>query len=308
MSAPKPQDIEDILLHHYPLKQLADALAQSLAPMAAAKGHGETSGIAATAFPDLAKVDALRQELLALPANEVARRAAVARAARAAAVTAGQVERLKIKKAKAEAKERARFYNQPPAMADFGFWAKAESWTVDDAVALLLGRDPRVVTRDALRIELASGTGLMQLGDPLPRSVFHDACDDLRLLIERSDALTASRLNPGDVVAWAQRTGAANVPPGLLAMLPPAPPQTATPATPPALAGNPAGSAVVREKGSKWNPDELAALRAFKALHGTLAAAVEFNISVARVRKLAPSEPERSAPAPSLKSWVHRSR
>lgn len=44
-----------------------------------------------------------------------------------------------------ELKERDRAFNQPGAMADFEHWAKMASWTIDEAIALSLSRDPRSV-------------------------------------------------------------------------------------------------------------------------------------------------------------------
>ena len=42
--------------------------------------------------------------------------------------------------------EQARFFNRPESDADFIFWAKRPLWTIDEAVALVLGKDPRRVT------------------------------------------------------------------------------------------------------------------------------------------------------------------
>jgi hypothetical protein len=41
--------------------------------------------------------------------------------------------------------EEARWFNQPQAAADFGHWSKAEHWSLDEAVALVLGKAPEVV-------------------------------------------------------------------------------------------------------------------------------------------------------------------
>src|SRR4051812_39251051 len=37
------------------------------------------------------------------------------------------------------------FYSKPEATADFGYWAMMPSWTLDEAVALSLGKSPAVV-------------------------------------------------------------------------------------------------------------------------------------------------------------------
>jgi hypothetical protein len=46
---------------------------------------------------------------------------------------------------KAEQEERARFFNQPHAAADFVHWSKMAHWTLDEAVALSFGKAPELV-------------------------------------------------------------------------------------------------------------------------------------------------------------------
>ncbi|MGH6854785.1 MAG: hypothetical protein ACREDX_06615 [Aestuariivirga sp.] len=46
---------------------------------------------------------------------------------------------------KAEEDEAQRFLNQPYARADFEHWSKAAYWSIEEAVALSLGREPKVV-------------------------------------------------------------------------------------------------------------------------------------------------------------------
>ena len=38
--------------------------------------------------------------------------------------------------------ERKKFYNQPDANADFDYYCKCPYWTLDEAIALSLGKDP----------------------------------------------------------------------------------------------------------------------------------------------------------------------
>jgi hypothetical protein len=51
----------------------------------------------------------------------------------------------------AEAKEAAHPFNQPHARADFDHWAKMEYWTVDEGIALLLGRAPAALIWDQVK-------------------------------------------------------------------------------------------------------------------------------------------------------------
>lgn len=47
--------------------------------------------------------------------------------------------------AKAAKEEAARFFNQPVAIGDFEHWSKAQYWTIDEAIALSLGKAPERV-------------------------------------------------------------------------------------------------------------------------------------------------------------------
>jgi hypothetical protein len=43
------------------------------------------------------------------------------------------------------------FFNVKEAAADFDFWAKSSYWTTEEAVALLFGKNPKIVTSDKLK-------------------------------------------------------------------------------------------------------------------------------------------------------------
>lgn len=47
--------------------------------------------------------------------------------------------------------EQARAFNQPSASADFDYWSRLPLWTLDEAVALTLERNPAVVTWAAVK-------------------------------------------------------------------------------------------------------------------------------------------------------------
>ena len=47
--------------------------------------------------------------------------------------------------------EDARFFNQPHANADFDHWSKAEHWSLDEAIALALGKAPEIVSWDKIK-------------------------------------------------------------------------------------------------------------------------------------------------------------
>jgi hypothetical protein len=99
-------------------------------------------------------------------------------------------------RAKAEQEERERFFNQPRANADFDHWSKAAHWTLDEAIALSLGRAPEMVRWDRLQ-------SLTQIGSPF---VTHYARRrDLALRAKAWEQLFDPVL-PGIFLAWAKRT------------------------------------------------------------------------------------------------------
>ena len=49
---------------------------------------------------------------------------------------------------RAQSQENTRFFHRPGAAADYLYWIEQPSWSLDEAVALVLGKDPSVVTWD----------------------------------------------------------------------------------------------------------------------------------------------------------------
>lgn len=153
-----------------------------------------------------------RTRLLALPIAELksirAAQLLHATAQKAAADAAGA--RRKAEAAERDAKkEAARIYNLPSAEADFEHWAKMDHWTFDEALVLLLRKDPRVLTRSVLKEELSRDQGFtLFTGPQRPKSAFLRSYEDLRQLAERATVMKGPRLRPVDVLMWAHRTGA----------------------------------------------------------------------------------------------------
>jgi hypothetical protein len=136
------------------------------------------------------KIRQRRAELLALSTEEIARRHAELKA----------IDQDKAQ-ALAAAVEAGRFYNRADAKPNFNFWLKAEFWLFDDAIALLLEKNPKVVTWEAVN-QAVNPKGFFS-GAPA-KSRFLSQYMALRDLALRSEVMTASaRLRPSDVVAWA---------------------------------------------------------------------------------------------------------
>lgn len=114
------------------------------------------------------------------------------------------------------AKERARPYNQPEALADIEHWSRAACWALDEAVALSFGRNPYVVTFDLVapyiqesRFALAyarlqdlveRGAAAGQLAAPIEPVHFIEWCD--RWSIEFHHPLRQALEQRGAAVNW----------------------------------------------------------------------------------------------------------
>lgn len=91
--------------------------------------------------------------------------------------------------------ENNRFYNLGNAKADFNHWAKAEYWTLDEAIALSFGKEPKIVNLPAIqklldksvfcqtyakRYDLAKrATFCKQFNDAIPPVYFLNWADDM---------------------------------------------------------------------------------------------------------------------------------
>lgn len=112
-------------------------------------------------------------------------------------VAAEKLRRQNIAKLQAEAKEKNHSFNKPDAFADrriYSYWVKAAYWNIDEATALILGRNPE-------RVKLKWLDSL--------RLVSTFAAEFLALYELMSRAMQMKQLGhqniPGYIVAWAQR-------------------------------------------------------------------------------------------------------
>lgn len=109
----------------------------------------------------------------------------------AAELTKEQQERAE----KSALEEKARFFNQPNAQADFSHWSKAAHWTLDEAIALSFGKAPEVV----------NWISVMPLIGVSPFALKYSRIRDLA---KRSVAWRQlyDPVLPGIYLAWARRT------------------------------------------------------------------------------------------------------
>lgn len=295
MTAPSKTLVDAILREKYPMQLLADTFVSSPSWQQLQTGGTDPATAGAAGLmrdKSMAGFYALKAQLEAMPAQEVARLAA-------ASTQRQQTQQQAKAKADADAREAARFYNRPEAKADFAYWCKVEFWTLDEAVVLLLGRNPHVVTPEALAAELSRSTGLLGLGAPPPKAAFHGAYERLRTLMLRAEALASPRLKPGSVVAWAIDSGAVEVPTALAELAVGEDSQHEQETT---------GLAAESQRVSKWTANELAEMRRYKEQHGTKATAEKYGISEPRVRKLCPTTTKVQTAVKGLEQWARRQR
>lgn len=70
----------------------------------------------------------------------------------------GQEDLDKLAAAEKEKEEEERYFNQPCAVADYVHWSQCARWTLDEAVALSLARDPRLVSINGVTMHAAAGS------------------------------------------------------------------------------------------------------------------------------------------------------
>lgn len=138
-----------------------------------------------------------------------------------------------VKAEKDRKNEAARFYNQANAIANYRYWLALDFWTLDEAIALLLCRNPEIVTWNAVNQAMRPPKKFM---GPAPVSTpFLQRFERLRHAAQRSEVMTASaKLKPLVVAQWGQRLLGAELPMQLQALLDAAPPAVqAIPERPP---------------------------------------------------------------------------
>lgn len=167
--------------------------------------------------------DRARLMALALPDLQTMRASQIAQVkAQEAACLEAEKRRKAAAEQKEAQKEAAKFYNQASANADFSHWATMDYWTFDEALALLLGKDPRILTRAVMKRELAPEFSLLSLSQTQtqrPKSEFLRRYEDLRNVAERAATMKPAQLRPIDVILWAGQSGVIAPPDGLVKAL-----------------------------------------------------------------------------------------
>ena len=150
-------------------------------------GGNEFDTVPLTPPEDLEEIEKYRKELLSMP--EENRKKLLKKE------LAKEKRELKKKAADDEAK---RFFNHPSADADFEHWSKASYWTLDEAVALIHGKDPKAVTWEQIKDFSC-----------WPLSPFIEKYKNNYDLVIRAKNFNQlkDRTPPGKFLSWAQRSG-----------------------------------------------------------------------------------------------------
>lgn len=167
-------------------------------------------------------LESAARQISGKPADQIAQMDQIA--AREAELNALAIDQLKNRlahgqQAKARADEARRFYNAPQAQARFDYWLAMDFWTLDEAVTLLLGKNPQVVNPASIEKDLEKPKGFFG-GAALPPTRFTNIFKGLRLKAQRSVPMThAEHLTPLEVAQWGKSVLGSDLPAPLAVLL-----------------------------------------------------------------------------------------
>lgn len=172
--AERKQKVERLLRLKYPISWAPPPI-ESLRGHSGPVGDGEQHALL------MRRIEADRVALMATGDDEL----------RASFAAAEAIETANAE-LKAQVEEKGRFFSHRTADADFNYWAKAEYWTLDEAIALLLGKSPEMVNWPSVQSFVKV-------------SAFAAQYARLRNLAMRSQAMNSrqSAIYPSSVLAWA---------------------------------------------------------------------------------------------------------
>jgi hypothetical protein len=121
--------------------------------------------------------------------------------------------------------EDARFFNQPHAKADYDYWSKAEHWSLDEAIALVFGKAPEIVSWDKIKTYFGTSPFVKQysrlrdladrakvwakLYDPVLPPIFLKWAEDNEIAVPTELAENVAKLK-GKLVDWKKHYEDAN--------------------------------------------------------------------------------------------------
>jgi hypothetical protein len=227
--APGPNPlVEEVLRLEFWDKSFYDAMSTLAALPEVRASQSSASQAFLQPTPRQREMQTRRAVLSSMPESELLQLRADLLTKQKAAQLAAEKERQRMRDAAAAEKERKQFYNQPDAQANFDYWLKFDFWSFDQAIALILGKNPNVVTWEKVS-QAIDPPRLLLAAKPTP-STFLKAYQNLRTLAGASDVMTAgARLRPADVASWARNRLGLSLPKPLADLLAPPAPNQAPP-------------------------------------------------------------------------------
>ncbi len=174
---PQFDPVEYLVQRRFPLANLGPSVANG------------SPAFSQTVLEQRAGAESFRKELKSSPPKEVLRLVEAEQQKEAA-------ERALRDAAKREADEKARFFNRHDAFADNVHWSKPVYWTLEEAIALSLGRAPERVTWKWVE----SHNGVSPFATEFGRR--RDLAIRARVVGEITDPIA-----PGAFIAWGRRQG-----------------------------------------------------------------------------------------------------
>ena len=169
--------------------------------------------------------------------------------------------------------ERARFYNVRISPVEIAQWARLDAWTPEEAVALLLGRNPERVNWTKIKWRLQE-------------SPFVQLYQRLLLIVQRATPLqTGERLNPATVLSWGPVQHGLTPPEELVELVQARQQRFLVTSEPASIKSSPAANAPSSTP-TRWTDEMKEELRAYRKKHGLAAAAKKYKITPQRISQV----------------------
>ena len=169
--------------------------------------------------------------------------------------------------------EQAQSYNVRISQVEIAQWARLDAWTPEEAVALLLGRDPERVNWTKIKGRLAE-------------SPFVQLYQRVLLMVQRATPLqTGDRLDPSTVLSWGRVQHGLTPPEELVELVQARQQRFLVTSEPASIKSSPAANAPSSTP-TRWTDEMKEELRAYRKKHGLAAAAKKYKITPPRISQV----------------------
>ena len=169
--------------------------------------------------------------------------------------------------------EQVQSYNVRISRVEIAQWARLDAWTPEEAVALLLGRDPERVNWTKIKWRLQESPFVQ-----LYQRVFQ--------IVQRATPLqTGERLNPSTVLSWGRVQHGLTPPEELVELVEARQQRFLVTSEPASIKSSPATDAPSSTP-TRWTDEMKQELRTYREKHGPAAAAKKYNITPQRISQV----------------------